>query len=85
MPRELRAERAAQARLWLSTLALPTPVRDAVARLIEASAGEGAALVAAAREVTAVAASQLDNAARLELDRLAAALGAALDAPVAVG
>jgi hypothetical protein len=81
MTRELRADRAAHARFWLATLALPAGVRDAVSRLIDASAGDGRALAAATRAAAAAAAPQLDPAARLDLDRLAAAL----DAPVPVG
>jgi hypothetical protein len=76
MPHELRADRATQARLWLSTLVIPAGVRDAVLRLIEASAADAVALASAAHQVITVTAPHVDHAARLELERLAAALEA---------
>ncbi len=72
----VRAERAGHARSWLSTLALPAPVRPALVRLIDASASEPAAVSQALKGVIIVAAGFLDRAARLELDQLAAALEA---------
>lgn len=71
-----RAERAGHARSWLSTLALPAPIRPALVRLIDASATEPAATGQAVRGVIAVTAAFLDPAARLELDQLATALEA---------
>lgn len=71
----VRAERAGHARTWLSALApLPTTVRPAVQKLIDATAGAPPAAAAAARAVIAVTADFLDSAARLELDQLANAL-----------
>ena len=69
-----RAERAGNAKSWLSTLSLPAPVRPALANLVDASAGERAAVAPALRTVMTVTANFLDSAARLELEQLATAL-----------
>lgn len=74
IPVPVRAERSASAKQWLSTLALPGPVRPTLVRLIEASAGVSAAAAPALRDVMAVTASYLDSASRLELDLLAGTL-----------
>jgi hypothetical protein len=74
---EARAERAAHAKSWLSSMALTAPVRSALARLIEATGNGPTATAAALPAVIAVAGSQLDAGARAELDRLAVALGSA--------
>jgi hypothetical protein len=82
LPRELRAERAAAARNWLSTLALPAAVRPPLLKLVDATAGEAparspAASGAAAHAlagVIAVTANYLGVAASLELTQLAAAI-----------
>lgn len=67
-----RVARAEAARLWMSSVALPAPVRHAIAGLLDASAADDpAALCAALAKVADVTAPQLDRAARLELDRLA--------------
>jgi hypothetical protein len=71
-----RAERAANARNWLSSITLPQAVRPAFSRLVEASSGTPAAASQALRGVMAVTAQFLDAAARSELDQLAAALEA---------
>jgi hypothetical protein len=69
----LRAMRAEAARLWLSSLALPGPVRAAILRLVDASvADDRRALFAAVAKVTDVTAPHLDRGARSELDRLGA-------------
>jgi hypothetical protein len=69
-----RAERAVHARNWLATLTLPTPVRPALMRLVDASAGEPLSLSPAVRAVILATAAFLDTAARMELDQLAVAL-----------
>jgi len=76
LPQPLRATRTANARTWLSNLALPQPIRPALARLVDASAGSPASAAEAVRAVIAVTADFLDQHARLELDRLAASLDA---------
>lgn len=74
---EQRQDRAASARHWLGSAALPAAVRAALVRLADATAGGDAAAVKAAVEsVIAVTASQLDPGARLELTRLAQAVAA---------
>jgi hypothetical protein len=70
----VRVERAGNAKSWLSTLALPTPIRPALASLVDASGGDCAAVCPALRNVMAVTANFLDSAARSELDQLADAL-----------
>jgi len=72
IPPSLRAIRAAGARAWLATLAVPPAQRAPIAKLLESSAMDdprpmGAALAG----VMAVTAVYLDMAARSELDRLA--------------
>jgi hypothetical protein len=71
-----RAERAGNAKNWLSTLALPTSVRPALARLVDASSGGRPGVGDALRNVIAVADAFLDSAARSELEHLSAALSA---------
>jgi hypothetical protein len=73
----LRAARADAARVWLSSVALPAPVRAAIGKLVDASAGDDSRGIATAIEkVTDVTAPVLTKAARSELDRLAARFGA---------
>jgi hypothetical protein len=72
----LRTARMTGAKTWLASLALPSPVRPALARLIEASASTPVAAAQAVREVMTITAGFLDQHARLELDRLAATLDA---------
>jgi len=72
---EARAERAAHAKSWLSSMALTLPVRSALARLIEATASGPRAAAAALPAVISATGSQLDAGARGELDRLTASLG----------
>ena len=72
---EARAERASAARTWLSSLALPAGVRPSLARVIEASAGDDSAALAAAVEKAAeTAARLLDAASAAELSMLVRAL-----------
>jgi hypothetical protein len=70
----LRGERAASAKSWLSTLALPAAVRPALMRLIDASAGDRRGVAEAVRGVLSATAGLLDARARSELDQLAGAL-----------
>jgi hypothetical protein len=72
----IRADRAGSARNWLSTVALPAPVRQPLARLIDSSAGGAGGASQAVRAVIAVTADFLDRAARLELEHLAETLEA---------
>jgi hypothetical protein len=72
----VRAERALTARNWLSTVALPTPIRQPLARLIDASAADAPGAGQALRAVIAVTAEFLDRAARLEVEKLAETLEA---------
>lgn len=69
-----RAERAAHAKTWLSTLVLPPQVRAALAHLVDASTREPAEAAGAVREVVRTTESFLDGKARAELEQLAAAL-----------
>jgi hypothetical protein len=69
-----RVERAGNARSWLSTIAIPAPIRQPLARLIDASAGGATEASQAVRAVIAVTAEYLDRAARLELENLAETL-----------
>jgi hypothetical protein len=77
---EQRRGRAADAQLWLSALALPAEVREAVARLLDAT-GAGAASPPALREALERAVDMaiplLDDPARGELAALLHALAEA--------
>lgn len=72
----VRLERAAHAKSWLSTIALPATLRAGLTRLVEASSGEPGAAAQAALELTPLTAGFLDARARAELDQLVAALAA---------
>lgn len=72
----LRAARADAARAWLSSVTLPAPVRAAIAKLVDASAGNDERLIAASlAKVTDITAQMMTRGARSELDRLAARFG----------
>jgi hypothetical protein len=72
----LRVARADGARLWLSSVALPAPVRAAIGKLVDASAGnDDRMILASLAKVTDVTAPMLTRGARSELDRLAARFG----------
>jgi hypothetical protein len=66
-----RQARAAGARKWIATLALPEPVRKAFAELISATEQNGIATAGALRRVIEITGPQLDPPSRAELDRLA--------------
>lgn len=70
-----RRSRAQGAKHWLGSAAIPTPIRTALIRLAESTAGEDkSATKAALDSVMTVTANQLDAGARLELGRLAQAI-----------
>ena len=71
-----RQARASGARVWLASLALPAPVRVPLARAIDASADDAAAMSSALRALSAAAGQWLDGSATLELDRLVRRLAA---------
>ena len=72
---EVRAARAAAARPWLATLALPAALRVPFARLVDATGqAEAGASVAALERVQAGVAELLDPPARTELEQLVRAL-----------
>jgi hypothetical protein len=74
LPAPARAERAAAARTWLAGVALPTAIRSALAKLVDATAGDPAQLSAPLSAVMSAIDSFLDSASRLELERLSSAL-----------
>ena len=69
----VRAERAVSAKSWLATYSLPAAIRTALARLVEASGGDALGVAAALRAAIAATSSRLDQASRVELNRLAEA------------
>ncbi len=72
----VRAARADAARVWLTSVALPAPVRTAIAKLVDATAGnDDRTIVSTLAKVTDVTAPVLNRAARSELDRLASRFG----------
>jgi hypothetical protein len=76
LPASVRLERAGNARTWLSTVALPAPVRQPLARLVDSTGGKAGPVSQAVRAVMAVTAEFLDRASRLELEQLAETLEA---------
>ncbi len=77
IPPSIRATRAAATRAWLTALALPTSVRPAMHRLVDATASDDArALRTALTAVTGVTAPYLDQAASLEIQHLGEAVAA---------
>jgi hypothetical protein len=63
------------AKQWLGAAAIPAAARNSLARLVEASATRDRTTVLGALEVVmTVTANQLDQGARLELERLAQAI-----------
>ena len=69
---EVRAERAASAKTWLSTLSLPATTRAALVALVDASGANGNGVAAALRGVLTATTNRLDRASRAELEQLAA-------------
>jgi hypothetical protein len=77
-----RADRAAAAKTWLSTLALPAAIRPPIARLVENSAAaDTSSLHDDLRAVVASARGYVDIQSQAELDRLTKALGGSHPAP----
>lgn len=71
----LRATRAAAARPWLATLAIPAALRVPFARLVDATGQpEAGGVVTALERVQAGAGDHLDAPSRAELEQLARAL-----------
>jgi hypothetical protein len=76
-----REVRALAARVWLASLALPTPVRNACTRCADASAGPAEGIAPALRAVLHAAGAQLDAAAVRELEQLVRALSPVAGVP----
>lgn len=70
LPAEERQSRAAGARVWLASLALPAALRVPLTRAVDASATTALPMATALRTVASAAGPYLDGAASLELDRL---------------
>jgi hypothetical protein len=66
-----RAGRAAAARSWLASLAIPAPLRQAFLRLVDASTGTPLQVAGALRALTAAVGGTLDAASVQELEQLA--------------
>lgn len=71
LPPDERTTRAAAAKVWLASLALPAATRVPFARCIESTAGSALPVAGALRSVIAAASSHLDGPAVQELERLA--------------
>ena len=67
-----RAERAAAAKGWLASLALPARARPVFARAVEATAGDPEAIAVAVGALAEVAAQWLDEASVAELRAITA-------------
>lgn len=65
-----RVARAASAKVWLASLALPTATRAPFARCVESTAGTPLQVGGALRSLLAAASSHLDAASVHELERL---------------
>ena len=65
-----RTTRAAAAKVWLASLALPASTRVPFARCIEATTGSTHQVAAALRTLLAAASAHLDGAGVAELERL---------------
>lgn len=72
----VRSARAAAARSWLSSVALPAQLRTACIKLAEATALDASAAAQPLQEVITVTAPSLDGPAHSELVRLAERLRA---------
>lgn len=76
LPTELREKRAVACRAWLSSQAIPAPVRgDLLAAAESTASAERSAISAAIRSLRGHAAKHLDGASAQELDALATRLG----------
>jgi hypothetical protein len=72
LPIALRAERAAAARAWLASLALPARARSPLTRLLEASAGDVTTLAAAIDDAATALVPWLDDHCIAELRAITA-------------
>ncbi len=70
LTREDRQARAAAARVWLASLALPAALRVPLTRAVDASATGPMPMASTLRTVGSAAGAYLDGAAALEIDRL---------------
>lgn len=73
LPLTARVERSTAAKGWLASIALSAPVRSALTRLAEATAGDLSDVAPVLANAIAATTAFLDVAARTELDRLARA------------
>lgn len=71
---ESRAERAASAKSWLASLAVPARVRPVMVRALEATARSPEEVAAVLADVIRAAGNALDAASREELRAVAASL-----------
>ena len=69
-----RATRAAAAKVWLASLALPATTRVPFARCVEATTGTPLQVAGALRSLVAAAGAHLDGPSVQELEKLARAL-----------
>jgi hypothetical protein len=77
LPQGVRITRANGARVWLAALALPVPLRQSLARLVDATTSvDREGLEAALRTVIEVGTPQLDTLAIVELRDVLRAVGA---------
>lgn len=72
---DVRVARSTAARNWLANTALPPAVRGSLARLAESTEGDPPAILSALSGTIASVADYLDSPSRLELERLARAIG----------
>jgi hypothetical protein len=68
-----REERAAAAKAWLASIAVPARARPVLGRALDASAGDPAAISAALEELAKVAGAWLDDLSVAELRAITAA------------
>ncbi len=66
-----RTTRAAAAKVWLASLALPATTRVPFARCVESTTGTSLQVAGALRSLVAAAGSHLDGPSVQELERLA--------------
>ncbi len=71
LPPGERATRAAAAKVWLASLALPATTRVPFARCVESTTGTPLQVAGALRSLVAAAGTHLDSASVQELEKLA--------------
>lgn len=72
MEKKHREERAAAAKSWLASIAVPARARPALVRALDATARDGAAVAAAIDELVKIAAAWLDEPSLAELRAITA-------------